>query len=488
MTCKEIITSTLERHAMLRHGRRIGLAVSGGADSVFLLHALHEMNLAAAVLHVNHRLRGAESDGDEAFVRDLAARLRLPSYAAALPVGEGNIEQEARRARYRFFAECIANGFCDAVATGHTIDDQAETVLSRFLRGAGSAGLSGILPITESRIVRPLIDLRREDIRCWLAAHDIAWREDRSNDNTDFLRNRIRLETLPQLASLNPALPSVLASTAEWARAEEEYWTAELDRLEADYLQVDREAILIRTGPFLSLPLAAARRLLRRGIERVSGGLRGIDFRHVEAIRALMETREGSGRIQLPGLDIYRSFDWLRLAPIGYDSRLPRDFEFPLRVPGLTEVPERRLTIEMELVTNVRVYNRQMDALDWERCAGSLMLRNWRPGDSYTPKNCAKPGPKIKTLFQENRIPLWDRRTWPVVVKGDSILWTRQFGVAEEFAATPESRQILSIREVRGNGGESNSRTPTSKEVERARMKNPVSRSEGPDERGAEVL
>jgi tRNA(Ile)-lysidine synthetase-like protein len=126
--------------------------------------------------------------------------------------------------------------------------------------------------------------------------------------------------------------------------------------------------------------------------------------------------------------------------------------------------------------------------LDWERCAGSLMLRNWRPGDSYTPKNCAKPGPKIKTLFQENRIPLWDRRTWPVVVKGDSILWTRQFGVAEEFAATPESRQILSIREVRGNGGESNSRTPTSKEVERARMKNPVSRSEGPDERGAEVL
>jgi tRNA(Ile)-lysidine synthase len=484
MTWQESITSTIDRHAMLRYGRRIGVAVSGGADSVFLLHALHEMKLAAAVLHVNHRLRGAESDGDECFVRDLAAQLELPLYAAALPVSEGNIEQEARRARYRFFADCIADGHCDAVATGHTIDDQAETVLSRFLRGAGSAGLSGILPITESRIVRPMIEMRREDIRFWLAAQNIAWREDQSNGNTDFLRNRIRLETMPQLAGLNPALPSVLASTAEWARAEEEYWTAELDRLEADYLQVDREAVLIRTGPFLTVPLAAVRRLLRRGIERVKGDLRGIDFRHVEAIRALMETREGSGRIQLPGLDIYRSFDWLRLAPIGYDSRLPRDFEVTLCVPGLTEVPERRLTIEMELVTNARVYNGQMDALDWEKCAGSLMLRNWRPGDSFTPKNYSKPGTKIKTLFQENRIPLWERRTWPVVVLGGSILWTRQFGVAEEFAATPDSQQILSIRDA----GESNGPVRTSKEAERARMKNPVSPSEGPDGRGAEVL
>jgi tRNA(Ile)-lysidine synthetase-like protein len=129
--------------------------------------------------------------------------------------------------------------------------------------------------------------------------------------------------------------------------------------------------------------------------------------------------------------------------------------------------------------------------LDWEKCEGTLVLRNWRPGDSYTSSN--RPGPeiKIKTLFQENRIPLWERRTWPVIVQAagaDSILWTRQFGVAEEFAATPASQQILSIREVRGDAGESNVPAPTSKQAERARMKNPVSRGQGPDERGAEVL
>jgi tRNA(Ile)-lysidine synthase len=487
MSWREIITATIRRHGMLRHGRRLGAAVSGGADSIFLLRALNEMGLAAAVLHVNHQLRGAESDGDEAFVRDLAAQLGIPFHTTSLPVSEGNVEQEARRARCRFFGECIAGGCCDVVATGHTLDDQAETVLSRFLRGAGSAGLSGIIPVTESRIVRPLLELRRDDIRDFLTARKIVWREDGSNRNTDFLRNRIRLEILPQLAVLNHGLPAVLASTAEWARAEEEYWAGELDHLEPAYLKADREAILIDTGPFLSLPVATVRRLLRRAIERMNGGLRGIDFRHVEAIRALMETREGSGRIQLPGLDIYRSFDWLRFAPIGYDSRLPRDFEIELRIPGLTEVPERRLTMEMELVSNVPVYNSQMDALDWEKCGGSPVLRNWRPGDSYTPKDHSSPE-KIKTLFQENRIPLWERRTWPVVVGGNagggSILWTRRFGVAAEVAATAESRQILLIRESR----ESNSTLSTSKEAERARMKEPVARGQGPDERGAEVL
>ena len=126
-----------------------------------------------------------------------------------------------------FSPNALPGGGCDAVATGHTLDDQAETVLARFLRGAGSAGLSGIIPVTESRIVRPLLELRRADIREWLTAQNIPWREDGSNRDTDFLRNRIRIETMPHLAALNPALPSVLASTAEWARAEEEYWASQ---------------------------------------------------------------------------------------------------------------------------------------------------------------------------------------------------------------------------------------------------------------------
>jgi tRNA(Ile)-lysidine synthase len=443
--------------------RRIGVAVSGGADSVFLLHAMREFGLAVAVLHVNHGLRGAESDRDEAFVRALALQFGLPVHVLAEAVAAGNIEQEARRARYDFFADHLTAGTCDAVATGHTLDDQAETVLYRFLRGAGTAGLSGIRPVTEFGIIRPLIDLRRDEIRSWLKERNIQWQEDCSNQDQEYLRNRIRLQHMPELsASVNPSLPEVLASTASWARAEEDYWAAELDRLESLYLIEKPETILISTTPFLELPVAVQRRLLRRAVERVRGSLRAIDFQHVERIRAMMATREGSGRIQLPDLDVYRSFDWLRMAPVGIDSRLERDFEAPLIVPGRTEVPERQLMVETELIDNPSVYNSsEAGTLDWERWAGSLSpeglrLRNWRPGDRYQPQGRAT-AEKIKTLFQECRIPLWERRTWPVVVgesavgksaASESIVWSRRFGVASEFAARPESRKILTIREV----------------------------------------
>lgn len=448
---------------MLAAGQRIGVAVSGGADSVFLLHALHEIGVARSVLHVNHQLRGAESDADETFVRDLARNFDLPVSVLNAPVPDGNIEQEARRIRYEFFAGHIAEGHCDAVATGHTLDDQAETVLYRFLRGAGTAGLSGILPVTGSHIIRPLLDLHRAEIRAWLSQRNIRWREDLSNANPEFLRNRIRLQHLPELsASLNPSLAETLAVTADWARAEEEYWVAELDRLESQYLLRTQETVLIRTEPLLQLAVAIQRRLLRRAIEHVRGSLRGIDFHHIEAIREMMATREGSGRIQLPDLDIYRSFDWLRLAPIGFDTRLERDFETPLTIPGRTEIPERQLTIDTELVSSPPVYNVGDEVLDWDRCVGSPVLRNWRPGDRLQRRGRSD-AEKIKTMFQDFRIPLWQRRSWPVIVSGGSILWTRRFGVASEFAAGPESRKILMIREVT----ESNPVFPTSMQLGR---------------------
>jgi tRNA(Ile)-lysidine synthetase-like protein len=189
----------------------------------------------------------------------------------------------------------------------------------------------------------------------------------------------------------------------------------------------------------------------------------------------------------------------LRLAPVGFDSRLARDFEAVLTIPGVTVLPERRLTMDMELVTSHCVYNRQMDLLDWEKCAGSLTLRNWRPGDSYIPRSRSagrtsggenSGALKIKTLFQDHRVPLWERRTWPVIVRGGSIVWTRRFGIAEEFAATPESGKILLIREIgaRHTAGESKSTIGKSKESERARMKHQVPRKQDQDERGAEVL
>jgi tRNA(Ile)-lysidine synthase len=437
------------------HGaRRIGVAVSGGADSVFMLHALADLGSAVAVLHVNHNLRGEESDRDELFVRELAAARGLPVHVAVRPIAEGNIEQEARRARYAFFHEVITAGICDSVATGHTLDDQAETVLGRFLRGAGTAGLSGIRPATNDGIVRPLLNLRRLDIRKSLRDRGLPWQEDCSNENTAFLRNRIRHEIMPLLSTINPSLPLVLANCAEWAREEEDYWKAEIDRFLAAHAVLQIEAILIRTGEIRPLPVAFQRRIVRALIERTRGDLLSIGFLHIEAIRELIGATEGSGRLQLPGVDIYRSFDWVRFAPVGYDTRVERDFSAPLKVPGITEVEGRGVAIRVERLAassvyySKHVYNDEVNALDQEKCAGPLELRNWRPGDKFQPVGHSGEE-KVKTLFQTHRVPLWERRHWPVIVQDSSILWTRRFGAAREFAAGPESREILLVTETR---------------------------------------
>ncbi len=226
------IRRTIERYRMLEPGQRVGVAVSGGADSVCLLYALLELGgLELSVLHVDHGLRGEESRGDAAFVRELAAGLGLPFCLREIDLPAGNLEQEARKARLSFFREHLAQGHADRVALGHTRRDQAETVLFRILRGAGTAGLAGIRPVTAGGLVRPLIDVERAEVEEFLRGRGIAWREDSTNAAPDFARNRIRHRLLPQLAAdWNPGIVETLARTAEFAQAEEAYWEAEIGR------------------------------------------------------------------------------------------------------------------------------------------------------------------------------------------------------------------------------------------------------------------
>ena len=227
------IARFIQRHAMFHAGQAAGVAVSGGADSVCLLHVLLELgprwDLRLRVLHLNHNLRGEESRADAGFVMALANRLGLPATVgeADFSAAPGNLEEAAREARLNFFRERMAAGEVDSVALGHTRSDQAETVLFRFLRGAGSAGLAGIRPVTADGIVRPLLAVDRAEVEGFLRERGIAWREDSSNADPRFARNRIRRQLLPQLIrDWNPALAETLAQTADWARAEEAWWDA----------------------------------------------------------------------------------------------------------------------------------------------------------------------------------------------------------------------------------------------------------------------
>jgi tRNA(Ile)-lysidine synthase len=461
----ERVAGFITRYNMFERGCRVAVAVSGGADSVCLLYALVELaprwNLKLRVLHLNHKLRGEESRQDAEFVQDLALKLGLPMEVreADLAASSGNLEQAARNARLTFFGDAIATGGVDRVATGHTRSDQAETVLFRFLRGSGTAGLAGIRPVTSEGVVRPLLGVERSETVQFLHERGIPWREDSSNASPRFARNRIRHKLLPQLAhDWNPALTETLANTADWALAEEAWWEAEIDRLAAAHLIEKQGGVLVPTHALNALPVAVARRLIRRAMERVKGDLRGIDFRHISEVLAMASAPQGHGRTQAPGLDILRSFEWLRFSRPLARSLEAGGYRVPVQVPGTIRLPAAGIEIHVELLENAESppkpgcvcicgYNKEVvGCVDWDRVSGALELRNWRPGDQYTPHGSAGEE-KIKTFFQKFRVPVWERKSWPLLTSGSGIVWARRFGTSVNCAVNSASKRILQIRE-----------------------------------------
>jgi tRNA(Ile)-lysidine synthase len=450
------IAQFIARHEMLHTGDRVGVAVSGGADSVFLLYALRELaprwNLQLSVVHIEHGIRGDASDSDAGFVRRLAEEFGLPFHLhrADVPALQDNLEQAARRVRIGFYRELIESGCLDRVATGHTRSDQAETVLYRVLRGSGLAGLAGILPVAEPGLVRPLLELTRAEIEDWLCRRSITWREDATNQDRSYARNRLRHDILPLLAeSFNPRLEEALANLATLAKDEERYWEAEIDRLQPPI----QEPVIIPVSA-LATPAAVARRLIRRFIQTVKGDLRQIEFAHVERILAMAQSSEGHDRVQIPGLDVFRSFEWLRFSKIAPHST-ERDFSLPLPAPGFAELPGTSARIMLQVLEKpepVEPCATVVNELDLERLRSgddavpTLELRNWRPGDKYRPAGRSQEE-KIKLLFQEGRVPLWERRHWPIITYNGIILWTRRFGVAADFAASPGARVVLKVDE-----------------------------------------
>src|SRR2546425_12224025 len=329
-TLAQRVMRYIRRHKLLNPGDRVGVAVSGGADSVALLRLLlelrKELGLVLSVVHFNHKLRGAEADDDEQFVGELASQNRLEFHresgdvAACSAAKHLSVETAAREMRYEFFRRLLLEGQANRVATAHTLDDQAETVLLRVVRGAGTRGLAGIYPqlsVSSSQfsvgrqssvegrqqlcgsIVRPLLGVRRKELEAYLFAEGQRWREDSSNRDLRHARNRVRHGILPRLErNLNPAVREILAETAEIARAEEEYWSAEVGRiLQASAGHRPRDpGATVGLENFVGLPLALQRRLVRASAENF--GLR-LEFRHVEEILDLISNGRCPGKAEV---------------------------------------------------------------------------------------------------------------------------------------------------------------------------------------------
>jgi tRNA(Ile)-lysidine synthase len=474
----------IRERGLLRAGDRVGAAVSAGADSVGLLRLLlelrGELGIVLSVAHFHHGIRGAEADEDAAFVAGLASEHGLELHSACGDVPQYardhglSLEAAARRLRYGFFHELLRSGALTRVATGHTLDDQAETVLLRLIRGAGMRGLAGIHPLQrvelpqggEAAIVRPLLGTRRRDLEAWLGALQQSWREDRSNLDLAHTRNRVRHTLLPLLErEFNPAIAGLLAETAELARAEEEDWQREVERAAARILApAPAGSAALSIEPLARQPLAMQRRLVRLAAERA--GLQ-LDFSHVAAVLKLLP---GPARQATPAAhELPHGWVARRLGPelclrqeMAPERELPRGlrgqkqrgsaargYEHRLAVPGEVPVAELGTVLRASLVPAAGAkseYN-QEQFLDPGLLPPELVVRNWRPGDRYWPAHTKSPK-KVKSLLQERRIAQPERALWPVVASGQTIVWMRGFPAAEPFRPPPDAGRVLLIEEL----------------------------------------
>lgn len=452
----------IDREGMFAAEGTIGAAVSGGGDSVALLHALRTLfpDREIAAVHLNHCLRGADSDADEEFVRKLAAKLGCKHFVRRedVALGGGNLERAGRHARYRFFEELLADGSCSEIATGHTQSDQAETVLFRLLRGACGSGLSGVWPVYHERIFRPMLDVTRAEVLEYLERSGLDWREDASNSDSSFARNRLRHRLLPQLRrEWNSNLDSALAHTADWAVEEERFWNRRIAALSERCAEHGSAEIILDVHELQALCVAEQRRVLLAVLKDPALDCSNLGFEHVESLRALVLARCGSGVVELPGVRAERSFGQVRLRRQGAAERTA--YDLPLPVPGQVPLPgaDRRVisTRVLETASAAMLYDRNaIVLLDWDRVPKSLRLRSWRDGDRYKPSGLDSPK-KIKDLFQQSRVSAWNRAGWPVVASDDPdggrIVWARAFGPADEFAVRPTSQRALVVEEVRAD-------------------------------------
>jgi len=477
------VLANLKRRGWLKAGDRLGVAVSGGADSVALLRAMldlrDELGIVLSGVHFNHSLRGEESEADQAFVWDLTAQHGLQLHDARGDVARRaqehslSTEAAARQARYEFFWSLIETGRLDKIATAHTLDDQAETVLLRLLRGTGTRGLGGIHPeltgpapadrtsegqasrgqISRGIIIRPLLHTRRRDIESYLASLGQAWREDSSNRDLRHTRNRVRQSLIPLLEKdFNPEITERLADFAEIALAEEDYWESELSGLPlSDLFQVNR---------LLALPLALRRRLVRAV---APAGLQ-LEFRQVDSI---LEVAEGRGNALTTcnlhsGWAFQRQGDSLAFVPPKSQEGAPEGLPGPilnaLRLPIPGEVSDlgtgRRFQARRILLANPPAGYNPEHLYAPHALPSELIVRTWRFGDRFWPAHTKAPK-KLKELFQEKKIAVELRPSWPVMVAAtnghgghEDIVWAQGLPAPAHLRPQPSDGEAILLLEI----------------------------------------
>jgi len=458
------VLSFIKEHRLVSGLQKLVVAVSGGPDSVCLLYILteiqNELGVRLHVAHLNHQLRGTESEADAQYVSDLAHRLHIPATIERREVKAYQLQQRispeeaAREVRYTFLAGVAKSIGADRIAVGHTVDDHIETILMHLIRGTGTRGLRGLQPISrwqsaqkegKAIIIRPLLPISRQETASYCHQHRLMPRLDVTNLSLSPLRNRIRHQLLPRLQSYNPRVVEALLRTARITSDDLTFIDREASKAWSRIIQEQADTIVLDKAGFCQLPRALQRHILRAAIEKLSGNLKDTESHHIEAMLTALNKPAGK-RLSLPrGLIFTIDYNKYLLSPDPASlSPLPTlGAESPLKIPGQTVLNGWRVTADIVKRDQMPEKASGLTAhLDFEKTGDKIAMRRRQPGDRFQPLGMDQPK-KLGEFMIDAKIPRAWRERVPIVRSPQHILWVVGWRIDNRVKVTDSTKQIL---------------------------------------------
>lgn len=450
------VKKTLKKYKMLTQGEKVVLGVSGGADSIALLHSLNELidyGLEIIVAHLNHGIRRDEAERDAEFVKDTVKTLGLTYVYGEVDTLQYkeqfqlSTEDAARQLRYKFFDQVLSKHHATKLATAHTLNDQAETVLMRLIRGSGSKGLSGIPPVSNN-IIRPLIETSRNEIEEYLKSKGIDWVEDSSNESEEFLRNKVRQDLVPELENYNPQIKETLAKTADILRAQDKFIAKETQEYYYDVFRPNKSELTGDLKKYRAIDKTLRFSLLRTAVENLNNSLKNISSIHITSADDFLLSETASGEIELPeGTIIVKGYDGFLVTK---KTELEREFSYSIQSPGKWSFPEFEVEISSIQTDTLDENDESVAYFDPELVEFPIEVRNFKPGDRFSPLGM-KSSKKLQDYFTDIKLPQFLRSRVPIFLSQGEIMWLGGIRIDNRFKVTDKAKDVLRMKLIRPN-------------------------------------
>ena len=453
----EKVLSTINKYELIKKGDKIVVGLSGGPDSVCLLHILNRMkeewNLEIYAAHLNHQIRGIEAQKDAFYISKLCEDLGITFFIKSIDVPKYceenglSIEEGARKLRYEMFYEIKHNIKANKIAIGHNLNDQAETILMRMMRGTGLQGLKGIDYIRDGVIIRPILDIERHDIEEYCKQNNLNPRIDQTNLESIYTRNKIRLELIPYMKdNFNSNIIESIVRMGNSLRSDNDYIESELLKKFKELSNITKDSVELNLNEYINLHNSIKVRVLRNSIKEILGDTNFIDQRHIDDIIELEEDSKIDKVINLPrGVFVYRKKNSLVFTT---KEIVIEDIEFCYNIPsnGFIKVREIGTVIETQVISIDKYKTSKSDKsckwFDFNKIKGGIVVRNRKAGDKIKLSGGSK---KVKDLFIDMKIPKEDRSKIPVIADEQGILSVGNIRNSENYKVDTDTKEVLKV-------------------------------------------